>query len=395
MTHDSSDLLDRIDSRWLRRFRRGVRSWYVENGRHLPWRNEGDAYRVWLSEVMLQQTTVAAVKPYYERFTAELPTVQTLADADEADVLRLWEGLGYYSRARNLHKAARAVCEQHDGQLPNDVKSLEGLPGIGRYTAGAIASFAFGLKAPIVEANTVRLYARLLGLETDPRATRGQRTLWNFAERILPDREPGEFNQAVMDLGSIVCTPQEPLCHECPVKSCCQAFADGRQATIPLAKTRPQPTDVTDAVVVLRHKDRVFLRRRGPDERWRGLWDFPRLTLDAAPECGWIPREEAEQLPAGPAQWSEFVRSWLERRDWEAPVRIDQAGELRHTVTRYRIRLLIFEGECTADSFVTDQENMGWFDAETINDQPLSTTGRKIAELVFRRVGSVNNLVVE
>ncbi len=228
------------DPPWLRRFRRNLLRWYDRAGRDLPWRATRDPYAVWISEVMLQQTTVAAVKPYFERFLERFPDVAALAAADESDVLRLWEGLGYYSRGRNLHRAARVVVEQHDGRFPEDVTTLQSLPGIGRYTAGAIASFAFDVPAPIVEANTVRLYARLTGLDGDPRSTAGQRALWEFAEAIVPAKRAGAFNHALMDLGATVCTINEPRCHDCPVRSCCRAFADGRQAEIPPPKRRRQ-----------------------------------------------------------------------------------------------------------------------------------------------------------
>ena len=168
----------------MSRFRRGVRSWYKRNARDLPWRSTADAYRVWISEIMLQQTTVAAVLPYFERFVARFPSLAALAAAEEEEVLKYWEGLGYYSRARNLHKTARQLLSGHAGRFPESVEELQALPGIGRYTAGAIASFAFGLPAPIVEANTLRLYCRLMGYRGNPRGSEGQRLLWQFAKRV-------------------------------------------------------------------------------------------------------------------------------------------------------------------------------------------------------------------
>ncbi len=187
--------LDTADNDWdqvvsrpadIRKFQSAALKWYDRNGRKLPWRSTADPYRIWLSEIMLQQTTVAAVVPYFERFLAAFPSVNDLAAADVDRVLRLWEGLGYYSRARNLHKAAQQICERHAGSFPADVESLNALPGVGRYTAGAIASFAFNLPAPIVEANTERLYARILGLPVDVKSSAGQKSLWSFASRIVP-----------------------------------------------------------------------------------------------------------------------------------------------------------------------------------------------------------------
>src|SRR5437016_2075319 len=169
-------------------FRRALGAWYRRHARPLPWRATRDPYRIWISEIMLQQTTVAAVVPYFERFLKRFPTLGSLAAAREQAVLRLWEGLGYYSRARNIHKAARVVANELDGVFPDDVEALQKLPGIGRYTAGAIASFAFDRPAPIVEANTLRLYSRLIGLRDDPRSAAGQKQLWDFAGRIVPRR---------------------------------------------------------------------------------------------------------------------------------------------------------------------------------------------------------------
>jgi len=206
----------------VQEFRRRLRQWHRRHGRDLPWRapsperatgsanqagghdSAPDPYRVWVSEIMLQQTTVAAVKPYFERFLDAFPTLGDLARAPEQEVLRQWEGLGYYRRARSLHRAAQLVLERHDGELPRDLTALQALPGIGRYTSGAIASFAFGQAAPILEANTLRLYARLLELDLDPRSADGQKWLWAFAEQLTPTRAPGDFNQALIELGATV-----------------------------------------------------------------------------------------------------------------------------------------------------------------------------------------------
>ena len=201
---------------------------------------------------MLQQTTVAAVVPYYERFLARFPTVQALARASEHDVLRLWEGLGYYSRARNLRRAAQQIVSEWNGTIPHDLADLVRLPGIGRYTAGAIASLAYDRPAPIVEANTLRVYARLLAFGGDVHSTGGRNVIWNFAERAVPRRSAGVFNQALMDLGATICTPAEPACERCPVRSCCRAFRDGVVHEIPRPRVRPQTTFVDEAMVAVR-----------------------------------------------------------------------------------------------------------------------------------------------
>src|SRR3990172_6150877 len=260
------------------RIRRNAVAWYARHARDLPWRRTTDPYRIWISEIMLQQTTVKAVVGYYERFLREFPTVEALAAAPEESVLRQWEGLGYYTRARNLHRAAGVVVRELSGRFPQEVDELLRLPGIGRYTAGAVASFAFDRPAPIVEANTQRLYSRLLGYAGDLRSSTGQRVLWQFAERLVPHKSPGRFNQALMELGATVCAPVDPQCDRCPMRRDCAALRHGRQNEIPLAHRRPEPTDVTEAAVAVRSQDAFLLLQRPAGQRWAGLWDFPRFA---------------------------------------------------------------------------------------------------------------------
>ena len=273
-----SDPLAEITAPWLRRFRHSLKRWHAQHGRDLPWRNCRDPYKVWISEIMLQQTTVVAVKPYFDRFLQRFPNVVALASANEEDVLRLWEGLGYYSRARNLHRTARVLVEQ-GGSFPETVEELRQLPGIGRYTAGAIVSFAFDRPAPILEANTLRLYSRLLGYRDDPRSTAGQRLLWSFAEKLVPTKAAGEFNQALTDLGATVCTPTDPRCDDCPVAACCRALADRSQADIPRPARRPEITAVQEASIAIESNGNFLLIRRPEGTRWAGLWDFPRFDI--------------------------------------------------------------------------------------------------------------------
>ncbi|HTN00902.1 MAG TPA: A/G-specific adenine glycosylase [Planctomycetaceae bacterium] len=342
--------------------------WHAQHGRDLPWRNQRDAYLVWISEIMLQQTTVAAVKPYFDRFLQRFPTVRELAAADESDVLRLWEGLGYYSRARNLHRAAQVVVEQFGGEFPSEPAVLESLPGVGRYTAGAIASFAYNRRAPIVEANTLRLYCRLLGYDGDPRSTAGQRVLWEFAEKILPATGAGEFNQALTDLGATVCTPSQPDCDHCPAKTCCVAAAEGRQHKLPRPAKRPEITAVTEAYVAVCHEGEYLLRQRTADERWAGLWDFLRYPLEdhAATFAlqGLVRDQTGLQIELGP-----------------------QVAEFQHSVTRYRITLKCHVARRTGGRLTVRETPAEWVAAERFGEYPLSVTGRKLAG-VLGAVGS-------
>lgn len=376
------------NSQRVQGFRRSLRNWYARHGRQLPWRETRDPYRVWLSEIMLQQTTVAAVRDYYHRFLTRFGDVRQLAAADEAEVLRLWEGLGYYSRARNLLRAARMVVDEHGGQFPSDVDQLLKLPGIGRYTAAAVASFAFDLPEPIVEANTQRLYVRLMGLKSDPRSRDSQQQLWNFAGSLMPRTSGAEFNSALTDLGSLVCQPHGPDCPHCPVARHCLAFQQDLQHEIPVRPGKRPPTEITDAAVVIWDGDRILLRQRGEDERWSGLWDFPRLTLQAPDGSGWLEPSHEIGLPSNQRQWPVYVRRWLANHVQVETSDVRISGELRHTVTRYRIRLLIYTAELVEGPMNVDELNVRWCDQAQATELPLSSTGRRIVDQAFGgRVG--------
>lgn len=366
-------------------------AWYAKHGRDLPWRRDRDPYRVWVSEVMLQQTTVTAVIPYYERFLTRFPSVADLAAASEHDVMRLWEGLGYYSRARNMHAAARRIVAEHGGAFPRAAAELSAFRGIGRYTAGAIASFAFDDPAPVVEANTLRLYSRLIGYRGDPRSSEGQSRLWGFAERIVPRKGAGRFNHALMDLGATVCIVREPRCEACPVRQNCQAFALGLQNEIPRPKPRVGVTEVTEAYVVVRKEDAYLLRRRTEGERWAGLWDFPRceLTAEQAAECHFsVPgRNGQKALPLSEGM-SDALRERLEeevRRQTGVGVRLGTPfAELRHGVTRFRIRVICFDGRIRSGSSL-NREGVSWATPGELGELALSRTGRRLTEILVEK----------
>ena len=253
-------------------------AWYRRHRRPLPWRESRDPYRVWVSEIMLQQTQVERVKEFFKRFMERFPDVAALAKAPEHDVLKHWEGLGYYRRARQLHAAAKQVVAEHGGEFPRTAAGLRGLPGIGRYTAGAIASIAFGAREPIIEANSRRVIARLVG-HAQPVGGAGDEPLWKIAAELVPRREPGLFNQALMDLGAMVCTVTRPLCDRCPLAGACVARATGRVERIPVMPLKRAVKQVRETALVLDHDGRVLVERRGPGEWWEGLWDFPRATV--------------------------------------------------------------------------------------------------------------------
>ncbi len=258
--------------------------WYALHFRPLPWRQYPTPYRVWISEIMLQQTRIEAVLPYYERFMEALPDVPALAAVSEERLLKLWEGLGYYSRARNLQRAARILVDEHDGQLPADLDRLLSLPGIGPYTAGAIASIAFGIPAPAVDGNAMRVLARLTGDDTDVLTTTGKRRFTDLAWRLIPEQQPGRFNQAIMELGETVCLPNgNPHCEHCPLSALCTAHRDGMQNRLPVRTGKRARRIEKRLVAVVRvpsSPPAVLLHKRSDSGLLAGLWELPNCLAD-------------------------------------------------------------------------------------------------------------------
>ena len=385
----------KLDQGWRRRVRSRILRWYGEHGRSLPWRQSKDAYRIWISEIMLQQTTVAAVVPFYDRFLTAFPTVQDLAAAEQDEVLRQWEGLGYYSRARNLHKAAKQLVTDFDGIFPETADELQQLPGIGPYTAGAISSFAFNQPAPIVEANTLRLYSRLMELDEDPRSSAGQKLLWRFAGWIVARKQPADFNQAVMDIGSQVCRPVDPDCRNCPLRASCKALEAQRQDSIPMEAKKTEFTEMTDVSIAVRRNKKWLIRQHTESERWAGLYDFVRFEIQD-PLAKQIPKPVASKKKAKPSntlQKSLFDDD-AKTCEQETPLELFDAVEqrtgihiqtyssekkIRHTVTRYKINLLCLQAEASGGT-VLPESGYHWVSTEQLNSLPLSRTGRQFAD---------------
>lgn len=335
--------------------------WYTRHARDLPWRRTRDVYAVWVSEIMLQQTQVATVIPYYERFLRDFPTVSALASASEHDVLRRWEGLGYYRRARQLHAAAKKIVEQHNGEFPEDIAEATRLPGIGRYTAGAVLSIARDQRLPILEANTIRLFSRLLLYKGDLNTSSAKNRLWQFAEEVLPRKNVGRFNQALMELGSQVCLPRAPLCHACPLVRLCPTYARGWQDRIPKIARKKVYEEVREGTVVVRRGHEVLLRQCGDDERWAGLWDFPRFALTSV---------EPQHIEAMTLEMT-GIHARVGRR----------LTTIRHGVTRFRITLECYDAEYLSGAM--PHPSVRWVSDGTLGDYALSVTGRKIATLLI------------
>lgn len=280
------------DATRLRQLRRRLLNWYDRHHRCLPWRPNPQnqkpetkdqkpptPYHILVSEAMLQQTQVATVVPYFHRFVEAFPTVHALAAADEQAVLRLWQGLGYYRRARHLHAAAQMIVERFGGQVPRTVDELMQLPGVGRYAAGAIASIAYGTRAPILDGNVARVLARWFAIEAPIDATATRHDLWALAEQLVPTQRAGDFNQALMELGALVCTPKSPQCDVCPVASLCDAHQAGRATELPLRSPRRAPKAVTHHVAAIEKRGRYVFEQRGPDSLWAHLWQLPTCEI--------------------------------------------------------------------------------------------------------------------
>jgi len=301
---------------------RALLAWYAKHRRELPWRKSQDPYAVWVSEMMLQQTQVSTVIPYFQTWMQRFPDVAALASAEEGDVLHAWQGLGYYSRARNLRRAAQEMLRVHDGRVPERVSELVALPGIGPYSAGAIASIAYGHAEPLVDGNVVRVLSRLFALRGDPNKAPLKAEIWARARALIPEQAPGDFNQSLMELGATVCTPRNPRCAACPLSDHCQALAQGLVDVLPELPTRAKATPVHVVSAIASRGGRVLVTKLRPDApRWAGMWLFPHAEVGS----------------------TETPQAAVARALLSAVGLRGEATELfcvvRHTVTRFRITL--------------------------------------------------------
>jgi A/G-specific adenine glycosylase len=342
---------------------RDLLAWYERHRRDLPWRRSRDPYRIWVSEIMLQQTQVATVIGFYERWMQRFPDVAALARADTDAVLSAWEGLGYYSRARNLLAAARRVVDEHGGQLPRAIEALRQLPGIGRYSAGAIASIAYDAAEPAVDGNIVRVLTRLFCLEGDPKRAPLAERIWQLARRLIPQGRARDFNQALMELGATCCTPRSPSCGRCPVAAHCEASRRDAVERFPESSRRPVAIEQTRVAAVISRGGRVLtVRQPATAARWAGLWTFPET-------------ERAQDASAG-VTLERFVRE-------STGLEVKSAGELlviSHQVTRFRITLevhacRVLKGRGRALGY----EALAWNEPDALTQLAMPTPHRKIA----------------
>lgn len=309
-------------------FSDSVLTWFDHHGRkHLPWQQQPTPYRVWVSEVMLQQTQVTTVIPYYERFMQRFPSVQALAEAPLDDVLHLWTGLGYYARARNLHACAKEVVHQFGGEFPQTVEVLASLPGIGRSTAGAIVSLAHGQRAAILDGNVKRVLARCFAISGWPGATAVQRQLWALAEHYTPARRYGDYTQAMMDLGSMICTRSKPQCHQCPLSPSCLALRHNNIANYPGKKPKKEkPVKLVQMLMLRNARGEWMLEQRPSSGIWGGLWSFP--EIDTSEDVQQFCRETLKVATASIQPWDCFRHTFSHYHLDITPVEINLAAEM-------------------------------------------------------------------
>ena len=361
-------------------FRRNLLRWYAHNARALPWRDVGDPYFIWVSEIMLQQTTTQTVQGYFDRFVKAFPTIQSLAEADLDTVNRYWEGLGYYRRCALLHKAAKEIVARFRGVFPCNYDDVRSLPGIGRYTAGAVLSIAFDQRLPILETNTMRVHARLLAMRGDLMRGETNARLWKFAEAILPRTGSGKLNQALMDLGSLVCTPKSPKCTECPVVVFCESAKRGLQGEIPSQKTKEAKEFRTEAALLVRKRGKTLLIRYPEGQRWAGLWDFPRA------ETGDSNKEKPGMGPSAvPGLHTDTVlQDHLAKLTGHKLIPGRLIYTLKHTVTKYRITLFFCEGTDAGSSETKKLCETRWATSAELQKLPLNSTARKLVRNVLQ-----------
>jgi A/G-specific adenine glycosylase len=343
----------------VRRLQKALLAWYAHERRDLPWRRTRDPYAIWLSEVMLQQTRVDTVLPYYERFLSAFPSIHALADAPLEDVLRHWSGLGYYRRARMLHEAARQVNRERGGCLPSTAAELVGIKGIGRYTAGAVASIAWGEAVAAVDGNVARVLSRLFLIDADLKKAPGQKRIRELADSLVVPGDASSWNQALMELGATTCLPRHPRCTSCPVEAECEARTRGLTDALPRAQTRLAPRLMRRVGFVLRSRGRVLLGRRPEGGLFGGMWEPPHA------DEGEIARRAKELVQ-------------------KTKGRVRRAGVVTHILSHRRIEMTVYAGEVRrniAAGHLPDYEALKWIPTDELHERPLTSLAKKVLRM--------------
>jgi A/G-specific adenine glycosylase len=357
---------DREPNLNLTSLRRSLVAWFDRHQRVLPWRANRDPYRIWISEVMLQQTTVAAVIPYFQRFMTSFPTVQHLARADEQEVLHLWQGLGYYRRARHIHQAAQIIVNEWGGEFADDAQNWIKLPGVGRYILGAVLSQAYDRRMPIIEANSLRVLSRVFAKCGDPKSSEMQKWLWATAERVLPRKRVGDFNQALMELGALVCTPVNPKCKQCPIRNQCAGLANGDPNKYPSPTKSMTITEIQEVAVVVRNGNRVLIAKRPPNaKRWSNMWEFPQAEVN------------------GDSTHEQAGRKWLKKSLGMTVQCGTEITSVRYGVTRFRLNLTVIEAKVVSKIVnPIEYPTAVWVESSVLKTYPMSTAQRRVAVIV-------------
>ncbi len=353
----------------LRAFRGDLLAWYERVRRDMPWRRTDDPYRIWISEVMLQQTRVDQARPYYERFVAAFPTVEALAEAALDDVLRLWEGLGYYSRARNLHRAARMVVEAFAGRFPDTYDAIRRLPGVGPYTAAAVLSIAFGRPYAVLDGNVARVLARVFTLRDEVGGSRARRRLQALADALLDAARPGSFNEAMMELGATVCTPVAPTCPRCPLRAVCRAFDAGTPEAYPVRKKKaPVPHYDIAVGLIFDEAGRLLIQRRPEDKMLGGLWEFPGGKLQPGESLEAACRREVREELGIEVE----VEAFFQR--------------VSHAFTHFKITLHAFRCRIRSGTpTAREGQPLRWVAAPDLNDYAFPRANRRLIEALIER----------
>ncbi|WP_292937470.1 A/G-specific adenine glycosylase [Noviherbaspirillum sp.] len=352
-------------------FSEAVIRWQKQHGRHaLPWQNTRDAYRIWLSEIMLQQTQVAAVIPYYQRFLARFPDVASLAVASSEEVMSHWSGLGYYSRARNLHRCAQIIVAEFDGKFPEHPELLAELPGIGRSTAAAIAAFAYGARAAILDGNVKRVFARVFGIEGFPGAKPVEDGLWRRAVALLPSKDVEAYTQGLMDLGATLCTRSKPSCRQCPVSQRCIALASDRVHSLPERKPKKAIPERATAMLVVTDRDHVLLEQRPGSGIWGGLLSLPELE------------GEERDLGEGRQRFDELVSRKL--ASFGHVVSCERLQPFTHVFTHFKLHVSPYQIRLASRAQLAAEASHVWYRAEQLQDAPLPAPVKKLLLAVFR-----------
>lgn len=334
--------------------------WYRMNARPMPWHDQPDPYHVLVAATMLQQTQVGTVLPYLQRFLERFPDVCTLAKADDQEVLRIWAGLGYYARARNLHRAAQRIMQQYDGTVPCCARALRQLPGVGEYTAGAVASIACGQPEPALDANGLRILSRLLLFEEDISRAANRRKLWQACREIIPHDSPGKFNQALMDLGASICTARSPKCSKCPLQGVCSAYREGKTTLLPIRPAPPPAEKVQDVCLLVEHEGLYLLMKRQIGRLWKDMWEFPRVRL-----------QEGETIEQAALRAAESLGLQVDL--------CQHVGAIRHAVMHYTITLHAMRCRlCVIPEPAGD--TVRWLPLHDAQQLPLTAPARRLAE---------------